>query len=70
MVNDEVEALSFIEKVEVVAQYKCPQCFDILVSGEQVIVDGLPAEKASIKLNTEGNLFSDEIQVKVIGRSK
>lgn len=70
LANDEVAALSFIQKIEVVAEYKCPQCFDVLVSGEQEVVEGLPAEKAFIKLNTEGSLFSDEITVKVIERSK
>lgn len=70
LANSEVEEMTAIHKVEIVATYRCPYCFDFLVSGEAQSVDGLPSHPAHIKLRTQGNLTAKTIDVTVVERTK
>lgn len=68
--NPEVQSLSDISALTVTAVYKCPQCYDVRVDGNQEIVAGLPLQKAYLVIRTEGNFSTADINTTVIERSK
>lgn len=58
-----IAAVENIDKVEVVATYRCPNCYDIAVSGNNELGD------AYVKVRTE-QMFGGPITVKLIESSK
>lgn len=68
--NQDVQNLTTITKIEVVAQYRCPQCFDIVVTGNRTLIEGELPQDAYVKLRTEGDLLTQKINVTVTELSK
>ena len=68
--NQDVQNLTAITKIEVVGQFRCPQCFEIVVSGNRVLVEGTPAQDAFVKLRTQGDFGTQKINVTVTELSK
>jgi hypothetical protein len=66
----EVGYFSSIEKMEVIATYRCPDCFDIVVTGEKVGFVNGSREEAVLFVRTHRDLQSGLVSAEVTGGTK
>jgi hypothetical protein len=66
----EVTSMISIDKLEVVATYRCPGCYDVEVTGQRPGFTAGTTRLAAVVIRTEANLANRTVTTTLISQSK